>query len=271
MMDLFDLVNSFIEKGCGVVVDEEIGRIDDDHNPDDDEDSDVVENTMKDSLKRLFAFENGDEARRKTTLEVQKAWRRVIETNSSPSSPDLKWQLMTQLRHQGFDAGLCRSKWKRNGKVPSGRYEYIDVNINGTRYMIDILIAGEFEIARPTKYYVSLLDVFPQITVCKIIEFKKIVRMMCDAIRLSMNQQQMHVPPWRRHEYVHAKWFGSYKRFTNTYSTKSITDSNIDSKKVVSFLSFSEQNCYWSRREEFGGREFCLKVGNLTMVMNGPT
>lgn len=167
--------------------------------------------------------------------------------------------------------GLCRSKWKRNGKVPSGRYEYIDVNINGTRYMIDILIAGEFEIARPTKYYVSLLDVFPQITVCKVIEFKKIVRMMCDAIRLSMNQQQMHVPPWRRHEYVHAKWFGSYKRFTNTYSTKSITDSNIDSKKVVSFLSFSEQNCYWSRREEFGGREFCLKVGNLTMVMNGPT
>lgn len=105
MMDLFDLVNSFIEKGCGVVVDEEIGRIDDDHNPYDDEDSDVVENTMKDSLKRLFAFENGDEARRKTTLEVQKAWRRVIETNSSPSSPDLKWQLMTQLRHQGFDAG----------------------------------------------------------------------------------------------------------------------------------------------------------------------
>lgn len=78
------MVNSFIEKGCGVLVDEETGGIGDDHNSDDGEVSDVEENTMKDSLKRLLAVDNGDEARRKVTVEVQKAWRRVIEDNSSP-------------------------------------------------------------------------------------------------------------------------------------------------------------------------------------------
>ncbi|XP_076910566.1 uncharacterized protein LOC143568252 [Bidens hawaiensis] len=196
-MDLFDLVNSYIERGYGVV-DEENG------NNSDCEDSDMEE--MKDSLKRLFAF---DEQKRKAAVEIQKAQRRVT---LSPTSSGFKLQLVTRLRHQGFDAGLCKSKWE---KKPSGCYEYIDANINGRRYIIDLSLAGEFEIARPTQDYALLLDVFPQITVCTFNELQQIIRIMCDAIRKSMKQQRMHVPPWRRHEYVEAKWFGSYTRITN--------------------------------------------------------
>ena len=105
-MDLLDMVNSFIDKGYGVIVNDHVdvekGNKDDDFDSDDDvEDSDVEE--IKDSLKRLFSF-NGDEARRKATLQVQKACRNVM--NDNPSSSDFKMQLMACLRDQGFDAGM---------------------------------------------------------------------------------------------------------------------------------------------------------------------
>lgn len=248
-MDLFDLVNSFIEKGYGG----ETGRFDYDHNSDNDEDPDVEE--MKDSLKMLFAFENCDEARRKITVAVQKSWRRVIKDGSSPSSPGFKRQLMAGLRDQGFDAGLCKSTWEKKGRLPSGYHDYVDININGTRYITNVFLAGEFEIARPSENYVSLLDVFPQISVCKVEELKKIVRIMCDAMKKSMNQQQMSVPPWRRYEYNHTKWFGSYKRITDEFPTNIVADSRVSSTGVVGVLSFSGQSCYRSRRrEDFGGR-----------------
>lgn len=110
MLDLFDLVNSFIEKGYGVVADEEIGKMvvdNNDHIDFDDEEDDADVEEMKDSLKKLFSFENGDESIRKATLQVQKAWRHVIKDTSSPySSSEFKSKLMIQLRDQGFDAGI---------------------------------------------------------------------------------------------------------------------------------------------------------------------
>ncbi|PWA57121.1 hypothetical protein CTI12_AA412290 [Artemisia annua] len=270
-MDLLDMVNSFIDKGYGVInvndhVDVQKGNKDDDYDSDDDgEDSHDVEE-IKDSLKRLFSF-NGDEARRKATLQVQKACRNVI--NDNPSSSDFKMQLMACLRDQGFDAGLCKSKWEKNGKVPSGYHEYIDVNINETRYIIGVSLVEEFQIARPTESYTSLLDVFPQIAVCKVKELKMIVRIMCDAIGKSMKQQQMPVPPWRRHGYVKAKWFGPYKRITSDESAAKIM--SVASKEAIGFLSFPGRSCYKSQRQDHVGNKLNFEGGNLAMVMNGAT
>ncbi|GJZ99356.1 hypothetical protein Tco_0671907 [Tanacetum coccineum] len=140
------------------------GNKDDGYDSDDDgEDSDMEE--IKDSLKRLFSF-NGDEARSKATLQVQKAFRHVI--NDNPSSSNFKMQLLACCR----DQGVCKSKWEKNDKVPSGYHEYIDANINGTRYIIGVSLVEEFHIARPTISYTSLLDVFPQIVVCIVKELK---------------------------------------------------------------------------------------------------
>ncbi|GJU84083.1 hypothetical protein Tco_1291629 [Tanacetum coccineum] len=267
-MDLLDMVNSFIDKGYGViandVADVEKGNKYDDYDDDDGEDSDVEE--IKDSLKRLFSF-NGDEARRMSALQVQKACRHVF--NDNPSSSDFKMQLMACLRHQGLDAGVCKSKWEKNDKVPSGYHEYIDANINGTRYIIGVSLVEEFHIARPTISYTSLLDVFPQIAVCKVKELKMIVRIMCDAIGKSMKQQRMPVPPWRRHGYVQAKWFGPYKRITSDESAaKSMS---VASKEAIGFLSFPGRSCYKSRRQDHVGNKLNFDGGNLGMVMNGAT
>ncbi|XP_071736986.1 uncharacterized protein [Rutidosis leptorrhynchoides] len=273
-MDLFDLVNSFIDKGYGAVHEkEEIGRIDDE---DEDYDKEVM---MKDSLKRLLLgfTENNDNDdvkattwRKNVLLQVEKACHCIPKDTNSSSA--YKSQLVAHLRHQGIDAGLCKSKWEKNGRVPSGYYEYIDANIKGTRYIIEISLPQEFEIARPSDFYTLLLNVFPQIVVCKVEELKKIVGIMCDAIKKSMKQQQMHVPPWRRHEYVSAKWFGPYKRFgSDQFQTKNVVaDSNSNKggkgNGVVGLLSFPNRNCYRSGRKE---REFGFEIGNLAMAFKG--
>jgi uncharacterized protein (TIGR01615 family) len=120
-------------------------------------------------------------------------------------------------------AGLCKSKWEKTGRYPSGNYEYIDVNVSGNRYIIEVLLAREFEIARPSDKYASLLDVLALIFVGKVEDLKQVVRQMCMAMKESMKSMGMHVPPWRRSGYMNSKWFGSYKRTTNEVPTRKST------------------------------------------------
>lgn len=165
-------------------------------------------------------------------------------------------------------AGLCKSKWEKTGRFPSGSYEYIDVNVSpGNRYIIEVLLAREFEIARPTVKYTSLLDVFPLIFVGKVEDLKQVVKQMCRAIKESMKSMGMHVPPWRRSGYMNSKWFSSYKRTTNEVPTgKAQSDEAFAGKQAVGFEAlpaishYCRDNC---------ARKVGLRVGNLVAVLNG--
>ncbi|XP_023735316.1 uncharacterized protein LOC111883204 [Lactuca sativa] len=268
MKDLSDLVNSFIENGDGVVDSDFDMRINDECNSDATDDH--MEET-KESLKTLFRSKKGDAdyaVRKNLLLNVERAWRRVMEDNSAPPLPGSKRLLMARLRDQGLDAGLCKSKWEKKGRLISGEYQYVDVNVAGTRYIVTISLSEEFETARPTDNYTSLLEILPQISVCKVEEMKEVVRIMCRAVKKTMNQRKMAVPPWKRREYVQAKWFGSYKRTTNEFSTKNTTDLNVNEKKIEGF-TWTPEAFYCRRTEDFGRKEFGLRMGNLTMAMNG--
>lgn len=116
---------------------------------------------------------------------------------------------------QPYFSGLCKSRWDKTTQTPAGEYEYTDIIIAGTRYIIDTSPAAQYTIARPTDHYASMLQLFPQVLVCKGAELKKLVRLMCTAMRQSLKKKEMHVPPWRTNAYMQAKWFGSYKRTTN--------------------------------------------------------
>lgn len=94
------------------------------------------------------------------------------------------------------------------------------MNLKGKRYVVEIWLGLEFEIARPTNQYSALLDVFPLIFVGKVDELKQVVRLMCTAIKDSMKRMKLHIPPWRRNVYMQAKWFSAYKRTTNAIATK---------------------------------------------------
>ncbi|KAG5561290.1 hypothetical protein RHGRI_004351 [Rhododendron griersonianum] len=226
-LDLSDLVESFFEREGreeGENGDDNGSEVDSLENEtkqgecDDHEENDQSEWESKELLLRGLLFGGGDQGdddqvKESIRAEVERASRVV---GDGPERPGFKRRVMTRLRERGFDAGLCKSKWERNGRVPSGSYEYIDVNVaGGTSYIIDLSLPGEFTIARPTPKYTSLLQNFPPIFVGKVEDLKQIVRLMSNEIKGSLESVDMHVPPWRRHMYMQAKWFGSYKRTTN--------------------------------------------------------
>lgn len=168
-------------------------------------------------------------------------------------------------------AGLCKSKWDKTGSSPQGNYEYIDVNVAGTRYIVEVFIASEFEIARPTNLYASLLEILPPIFVGKEEELKQIVRIMCKSIKKSLKSIEMHMPPWRRHGYMQAKWFSSYKRTINEVSIKKGSDfkDELVRKRAVGFVPLKGICSYYCRENLSYGSKGSMRVGNLAMELKG--
>lgn len=71
-----------------------------------------------------------------------------------------------------------------------------------------------FQIARPTHQYQAAIQAIPQIFVGRLDRLQQIVEIMSEACKQSLKKRGMHVPPWRRPEYLRAKWFSAYKRST---------------------------------------------------------
>ncbi|KAL0443001.1 UNVERIFIED_CONTAM: hypothetical protein Slati_2022800 [Sesamum latifolium] len=265
--DLSHLVNSFLESEImreektsdQAVDDQDVDRgseIDDDQSENNSPDFE-----LQDLLKKLFDRED-DRVKRSIHAEVEKAMGEL--TGDEKLSTDFKRRLMARLRSRGFDAGLCKSKWEKNGRNPSGNYEYVDFNAGGNRYIIEVSLAGEFTIARPTGCYASLLDVFPPIFVGKPEELKQVVRVMCRAIRKSLKSMELSVPPWRCLAYTQAKWFGSYKRTVNEIpSRKALKD--LAGDRRVGFVPVRSASVYC--REDFAAKTR-VRSGNLAAILN---
>ncbi|RWW06720.1 hypothetical protein GW17_00029932 [Ensete ventricosum] len=131
-------------------------------------------------------------------------------TAVSPAGDGFKRRVMGWLRDEGFDAGGAEG-------IQAGNHEYIDViDRGGTRYILEIDLAAEFEIARPTQHYTVLLRALPSVFVGRPGALESIVSLMCAAMEESIRSSGMHQPPWRRKEYVQAKWFSSYRRNSAT-------------------------------------------------------
>ncbi|VFQ89620.1 unnamed protein product [Cuscuta campestris] len=230
LTDLSRLVNSFIENDDDEAwegpaewavedVDDDDGRVGDDRQREEENCcDDVVE--ARDSLQRLLSSGEDDVTKRSLLEAVERSRRELGER--SYNSPDFKRRLMGRLRNQGFDAGLCKTRWEKKESCPRGDYEYIDVNANGERYIVEFNLRGELETARPTAGYRLLAEMFGEAGaayVGRAEELKKIARIMSGEMKRSMKSVGMHVPPWRRSAYVQAKWFSSYKRTTNNVRT----------------------------------------------------
>ncbi|KAK6149691.1 hypothetical protein DH2020_017216 [Rehmannia glutinosa] len=266
--DLSDLVNSFFEREISdqrrndedqVELGVDVDEINDDEN--ESNSSDHFE--FQDSLKKIFDREN-DAVKSRIHAEVEAAVEEVAANENS--SPEFKRRLMAQLRSRGFDAGLCKLKWEKNGRNPSGNYEYIDVNAGGgSRYIIEVFLAGEFTIARPTNRYASLLDNFPPIYVGKPEELKQVVKLMCKAVRKSMKIGDLNVPPWRRLGYMQAKWFGSYKRTINEIPRRKASE-NLAGNRLVGFVPVKGATSSYCR-DEFAAKNR-VRIGNLAAALS---
>ncbi|KAG9133309.1 hypothetical protein Leryth_018629 [Lithospermum erythrorhizon] len=116
----------------------------------------------------------------------------------------------------GYNASICNSHWGKSSSCPAGEYKYVDVVTEGERLIIDIDFRSEFEIARPTKKYRTILQTLPAIFVGKGDRLQKIISIVTEAAKQSLKKKGMPFPPWRKAEYVKSKWLSSYCRTTPT-------------------------------------------------------
>ncbi|MED6219332.1 hypothetical protein PIB30_034766 [Stylosanthes scabra] len=260
-IDLCDMVKSFLERNGG-------------EEKDHGDEEDKVERSLelsycdkRDMLQALLAC-GGVHERDMIRREVEIACASLA---GDASSTEFKRSLMSLLREKGFDAGLCKSQWEKIARLKAGDYEYIDVNFSGKRYIIQVFLASEFEIARPTVQFSSLLQVFPRIFVAKVEELKQVVKLMCSAIKGSMKTRNLHIPPWRRNVYMQAKWFSSYKRTTNVVSTRNASsnlssESPITPKRPIGFEArhVKAQNC----RGDYYVNKAGFRISHLTAALN---
>ncbi|CAI5981361.1 unnamed protein product [Closterium sp. NIES-65] len=77
------------------------------------------------------------------------------------------------------------------------------------RFIIDVDFRAQFQIARPTREYAAALESTPLIFVGRSERLARLVEVVSGAMRGALRAQGMHVPPWRKWEYLHAKWMAA--------------------------------------------------------------
>ncbi|KAJ7252061.1 hypothetical protein O6H91_Y419800 [Diphasiastrum complanatum] len=168
--------------------------------------------------------------------------------------------LVTNLLAAGYNAALCKSTWNRAQGLPGGKYVYVDIVLEGEnkeeerRLIIDLEFRSEFDIARPTKQYRSILQDLPVIFVGGPERLQRIVNVMCDCVKISVSKSGMSLPPWRKPVYMRAKWFSPYKRTTpvRCYHERNNVGrilNNIDPSPIL-FLQQSEQKPESTKQSE---------------------
>lgn len=138
---------------------------------------------------------------------------KIVEQNKScKSKADLRKNVVDSLFRLGYDASICKSRWEKSSSIPAGEYEYIDVIVTRERLLIDVEFRSEFEIARSTGTYKTLLQSLPYIFVGKADRLQQLVSIVSEAAKQSLKKKGMHIAPWRKAEYMRAKWLSPYIR-----------------------------------------------------------
>ncbi|KAL8092631.1 uncharacterized protein LOC141692395 [Apium graveolens] len=126
---------------------------------------------------------------------------------------DVNRKLVTDgLLALGYDASICKARWEKAPSYPAGEYEYVDVIRDNERLIVDIDFRSEFEIARSTKTYNTILQTLPVIFVGKADRLQKIISLVSEAAKQSLRKKGMPLPPWRKADYVKSKWLSPYIR-----------------------------------------------------------
>lgn len=103
--------------------------------------------------------------------------------------------------------------------------------MEGDRVLIDVDFRSEFEIARSTSNYKTILQCLPYIFVGKTDRLLQIVSIASEAARQSLKKKGMHIAPWRKSEYMKSKWLSPHTRITQLKLTNLSQDSTIEEPK----------------------------------------
>ncbi|OEL38244.1 hypothetical protein BAE44_0000736 [Dichanthelium oligosanthes] len=132
---------------------------------------------------------------------------------------DLLRLLAESLHAAGHDAAVCVSRWDKSSSHPAGEHAYLDVLLPAgseraerERVLVDVDFRSAFEVARPTKAYRAVLQRLPSVFVGREDRLRLLVAAAADAARASLKKRGLHLPPWRKPEYMRAKWLSPYDR-----------------------------------------------------------
>ncbi|XP_057506065.1 uncharacterized protein LOC130789352 [Actinidia eriantha] len=158
---------------------------------------------------------------------------KIVEKNKNcKQKDDLRKIVTDSLLLLGYDASICKSRWEKSPSYPAGEYEYIDVIIDGERVIVDIDFRSEFEIARSTGSYKVILQSLPHIFVGRADRLHQIVSIASEAARQSLKKEGMHIPPWRKADYMRAKWLSSHTRTTAPPPKDAVKEINALSEEI---------------------------------------
>ncbi|XP_010274246.1 PREDICTED: uncharacterized protein LOC104609584 [Nelumbo nucifera] len=190
---------------------------------------------------------------------------KIIEKNKSCKLKDDCRKIVTDgLISLGYDASICKSRWEKSPSYPAGEYEYIDVIVEGERLIVDVDFRSEFEIARSTGTYKVVLQALPSIFVGKADRLQQIVGIVSDAARQSLKKKGMHIPPWRKAEYMNSKWLSPYTRTTSPsvkpVETETQAQTETERENKPSSLNTTTNNSVSNSNSDSSG-EFDLLFG----------
>ncbi|KAF8659456.1 hypothetical protein HU200_058487 [Digitaria exilis] len=98
--------------------------------------------------------------------------------------------------------------------ICAGEHEYIDavVGKEEVRLIVEVDFRSQFELARSTKAYRAALQALPAMFVGTPDRLGQIVAVVGEAARQSLKKKGLHFPPWRKPEYMRAKWLSPHVR-----------------------------------------------------------
>ncbi|XP_077245438.1 uncharacterized protein LOC143885246 [Tasmannia lanceolata] len=164
---------------------------------------------------------------------------KIVEKNKMCKvKEDCRNVVISGLLALGYDASVCKSRWEKTPSFHAGEYEYIDVMVEGERLLIDIDFRSEFEIARSTSNYRALLQSLPSIFIGKPDRLQQIVAVISEAAKQSLKKKGLHFPPWRKPEYMKAKWLSPYQRIPTKKINENENQSEIE-PCLISTRNFS--------------------------------
>ncbi|GMJ14162.1 hypothetical protein like AT4G32480 [Hibiscus trionum] len=131
-------------------------------------------------------------------------------------------EVFCRLQNAGFDAAICRSKWRSSPDIPSGEHSFLDVMENTRKCVVRVIIElnfrAEFEMARASEDYSHLVQRLPEVFVGKVERLNNVIKILCLAAKRCMKEKEMHMGPWRKQRYMQAKWLKSCERNTSKKS-----------------------------------------------------
>ncbi|KAG4185308.1 hypothetical protein ERO13_A09G221100v2 [Gossypium hirsutum] len=171
----------------------------------------------------------------------------IVEKNKNCKRKDDLRKIVTDgLLSLGYNSSICKSKWDKSPSFPAGDYEYIDVVMEGERMLIDVDFRSEFEMARSTGTYKAIVQSLPFIFVGKPDRLDRIVTIVSEAAEQSLKNKGMHLPPWRKTEYMRAKWLS---QFTRTSSQTDDVSAQTDVKETIDSVGCGELDLIFGKEK----------------------